>query len=524
MATSLPAESQGTKSEAALHRGILAERLNNSLYGNPHIAFAYTMGSTAQGKENEYSDKDMGVVVRGDDDLNFMVKNAGRGYGTFGELVGYYRYTPYHYYVTYQGAIGPMPLDIYFLTEEMHNLMRSPSAMTVIDHIGSSTPKEDDRTDTVGKMIFQAHSSLEKARGEESKGDFMAVSATLAALRSQSLIHLLRIVEHYSIPHVKAVNLTEFAPEIRDLFVRTFAQPTKESSQDAITAAQSLLAQLLEDATGMYDPALLKKALAEDNEAAYHVVTHEDSKQKWGAESLRGAMIGAFDALPGVGLATLNANPKGEEQLMIMMRDDEGLNELVEKGMNLIHAAYPTADAEQVTPVHFKVKDKGEKKLDIFLSSSSLYYTSRNRQTLTLVDNRALPVQMKKTVFDSAPQMEELKGERELVVKGIVRTFRLLSKINKGEFVTFTYILDSIRKGQLIPLLRDAGICTDEESIFPLTYAKPTEEGVQNAVLATMVLFTEAFIRLRDTYKMNDLDVYVQKAYDAVKQFTENRE
>lgn len=522
MATALPAEARGTKAEAALHRGIVAERLNDSLNGNPHIAFAYTMGSTAQGKENEYSDKDMGVVVRGDDDLNFMLKNAGRGYGSFGELVGYYRYTPYHHYVAYQGAIGPMPLDIYYLTEEMHNLMRSPTAVNVIDHIGTATSKENEQGNAIGQMLFQAHVSLEKAKMQEEKGDFMGVASTLASMRSQSLIHLLRIVEHYAIPHVKAVNLTEFTPEIRDLFVRTFAAPTQESSQDAIRATHALISELLADASGMYDIAKLKQALSEGNVQAFHDTHQEGVKKELRPISMNGSVISAFDALPGVGLATLDSNIQGEQQLMVMMRDDEGLNELVERGRSLIHDAYPASDVEQVTPVHFKVKGKNGEQLDVFLSSSSLYYTSRNRQTLTLVDNRTAPIQNKETVFDSAPEREELQGERELVVKGIVRTFRLLSKINKGEYVTFTYILDSIRNGQLIPLLRHAGIAIEEESIFPLTYAKPTKEGVQNAVLAAMVLFADAYIRIRYTYSMNDLDVYVQKAYDAVKDFVQN--
>lgn len=531
MVIPLPQEARGTKIEAILHRDILAERLFASLEKNPHVAFAYTMGSTAQERENEYSDKDIGVVVRTDGDLNYMFQNAGRAYGTFGDLVGYYRYNPYHFYAVYQGAIGPMPLDIYFLTEEMHELMRNSQAKTVVNHIGNTHDSEEHGITVEGtvveNMLLGTYVALENAKIHEKNGDYIKVVDTLDKMRSQLLIHLFRVIEKYNIPHIKAVKLEEFNSEIRNLFIRTFAQPTEEMTKDALVATEALLARLFEDAAKSYNVDSVKAAileLTEGNKKHPHQKTKKKEHEGLTLErsgSLEEETVQLFNEMVDVGLVTLQKTAKKEKKMVVIMQDDESLNNLVEDGAALIKQMVPDANIRQLTPVHLQISKSNGETLDVFLTSSSLYYTSQKTDTLTWVDNRRTQITSHKTVFDTGPDMPELIGERELVVKGIVRTFRLLSKINKNELVTFTYIMNSIRNGQLIPLMRLAGLDIKNESVFPLTYGQPTTEGTRDAVMAAMVLFAEAYIHIRDLYGIRDLDVYVQKAYDAIKDFTQ---
>lgn len=530
MVIPLPQEARGTKIEEILHRDILAERLFTSLEKNPHVAFAYTMGSTAQERENEYSDKDIGVVVKTDGDLNYMLQNAGRAYSTFGDLVGYYRYNPYHFYAVYQGAIGPMPLDIYFLTEEMHELMRNSQAKTVVDHIGNTHDSEEQgvtvESTVVENMLLGTYVALENAKEHKKNGDYIKVVDTLDKMRSQLLIHLFRIIEKYNIPHVKAVRLEEFNSEIRDLFIRTFAQPTEEMTKDALVATEVLLARLFEDAAKNYNVDSVKATILELMEGKKHINQKAKKKEHESlvlerSGSLEEETAQLFNGIVDVGLVTLQATAKNEQKMVVIMQDDESLNKIVEGGAALIKQMVPDANIRQLTPVHLQISKLNGETLDVFLTSSSLYYTSQKTDTLTWVDNRRAQITPCETVFDTGPGVPELTGERELVVKGIVRTFRLLSKINKNELVTFTYIMNSIRSGQLIPLMRLAGLDIKNESIFPLTYGQPTIEGTRDAVMAAMILFAEAYIHIRDLYGIRDLDVYVQKAYDAIKDFTQ---
>jgi predicted nucleotidyltransferase len=539
MANFLP-EALGEKVKAVLYRNILKDRLIKYLDSNTNMAFAYTMGSTARGEENEYSDTDVGVVVWTDNDLNCILNNEGRAYRFFGEIVGYYHYNPYHSYVVYQGPLGPMPLDIYYTTEEMYNLMRSSDAVVIVDHMKSVNIEPEQKNIMIQKMILDCFDQLQIARFLHQNGEEHEVVRKLSTLRSTQLLSLLRLVEGYNIPHVKAVRLSELDPEIRDLFIKTFARPNKESIEQAFQAFENLFMRIIQDAdVNVFDNDMidvLSHNIGQEREDVMFSATGNRQQTvvrtscAYGPDSLMGnkwtssflvKVAHIFDTMFQVGFVTYERSTDGKDKVLVIMQDDDSLNFLVNSSTNILEEVFPESIVEHLSPVHLRIKDKSGQSLDIFLTSLSLYYTSRRNDNLMVVDNRGVALSSNETVFKTETDLSKMSRERELIVKGVVRVFRLLSKIKKEDFVTFTHIMDDIRDGQLVPLMKQAGIDPIKDPLFPFTYCQPTAEGVRESVKAAMILFADAYLHIRDEFELHDLDVYMQRAINVVLSFTD---
>jgi predicted nucleotidyltransferase len=235
----------------------IAEKLFVMLDADQRVNFVLTVGSTAQNAETELSDIDICVVMKDDNGLNQIMRELNIIFHSIGNLVSYYEYNPYHYYAIYGGSI---PLDIYFISSSVYFIIRKPDNKIVVDHSQKGVDRELETTAGGGKLQrivkqqflkgwIRTFRLLSKIR----KRDYITLLYILNQIREDQIIPLLVMVSGYDIPHSKAVKLDDFSDTIRPLFIRTFANPSRESTLDAVKAMAEILYLLYVDASTRFD-------------------------------------------------------------------------------------------------------------------------------------------------------------------------------------------------------------------------------------------------------------------------------
>lgn len=127
----------------------------------------------------------------------------------------------------------------------------------------------------------------------------------------------------------------------------------------------------------------------------------------------------------------------------IVMKDDQGLNEFLLELNIMFNNIGKVAAYYNYNPYHYYIIFDGIHILDLYIISSSLYFNIKNSNNKMILDNRK-----------SFSQKDNINLILEdLFIKASIRSFRLISKINKKDYLTIIYILNSIRDEQLFPLI-----------------------------------------------------------------------
>lgn len=279
----------------------------------------------------------------------------------------------------------------------------------------------------------------------------------------------------------------------------------------------------------------------------------DGQREKTSQENIRQRVIDVFSEDPRVKFAiAMGSSAEGKENrlsdvdICVVMNDDAELNEILSELNDLFPQFGKMVGYYQYNPYHFYVVFEPNAPLDIYFISSSLYFTVRSDKNKIIVDHskRDLGKQKKDSSSDFAgaidTKKEKLSPEqivKDLFLRGFIRTFRLLSKIEKEDYTTLAYILNRIREEQIIPLLTSIdgydiphakAIKLDNfnpklRADFTETYCKPEEKSCIRAVVAASEIMKELFEKASQQYNLNDLRSFVEETYDQIRNYTPQR-
>lgn len=220
--------------------------------------------------------------------------------------------------------------------------------------------------------------------------------------------------------------------------------------------------------------------------------------------------------------AEAKENELSDVDICVVMKDDKGLNQILRE-LNILFSRLATlVDYYEYNPYHFYVVYQPTIPLDIYFVSSSIYFIIKNDNNKRIIDhsNRQLP----------GKQAERQVMIGGLFLKGLIRTFRLLSKIKKGDYVSLVYILNQIREDQLIPLLSTVNgyqiahakavrlerFDDRTRELFIKTFCPPTEKDALAAVKATAEILNDLFSKASAEYDLGNLRRFAEQAYRRV--------
>lgn len=219
----------------------IADKLFKLLDKDERVNFALTIGSTANGAENELSDIDVCIVMKDDNGLNGILREVNIIFASLGKMVDYYEYSPYHFYVIYENCI---PLDIYIISSSVYFIVRKTDNKTMVDHSKkniSADTADSDKEEIINKLFLKGWVRTFRLLSKVEKNDFVTLIYILNQIKEDQIIPLLSLIYGYNIPHSKAVKLNEIGEDLRNLFVKTYAKPTAESTLEAIRSMAELL-------------------------------------------------------------------------------------------------------------------------------------------------------------------------------------------------------------------------------------------------------------------------------------------
>lgn len=537
----LPGETAEPVADISGVRRDLSSHVMEVLGARNDVSVIEAIGSTADDTENRYSDKDLGIVVAGDQAMNRILTDAPEIYASLGDLVGWYAYNPYHHYVVYDAPEGPIPLDMYYLSSRLHQLLTGAETTVLMDTTGKGVP-EDRKPHIVSALLLDGHAGLLEAEQAWRQGAWETAVGLLDSVREQQLIHLLRLVEGYAIPHIKAVQLDRFPSEfVRNRFIESYAQPTADSiaaalqaqftlfgmlqargepystvTTDLISAVMTLRGNPESGGIDRYIPRLRAAAETERREAETNLSElPEQLVYARGLELLPSSVV--------QDRTLTHLLQGGEREFVLLYRDDAALI----RGLASLPGHFPESRLVFHSPVHVEISGQpGTPPIEVYCISNAVYYTTRKVTNKTLLRrHQSNPGAASPAEWHPSEPAEPIASDPEQIfLKGSVRTFRLLSKINKSDYVTAAYILNDIRRGQLEPLLRSAlpeaaAVAQELSQLYTATFPRPTGSEVTAAVKAMTVLFSWLYERQR-RHIGTRLDDYMHKIHTVVTHYS----
>lgn len=223
----------------------LTKKLLSLLEKDKRVLLVLAFGSTADKQENELSDTDLCVVMKDDEALKEALGEVNSLFHRLGPLSGYYNYSPYHFYVVYE---GPIPLDIYLISASLYFIVKGARSKIVVDHRQTFAKEELSQAEKLCPMVkdllVRANIRNFRLLSKLVKKDYVTLIYIMNSIRDEQLIPLLRAVYKLEIPHAKAVKLEVFDQDIRELFVGSYPQPTRESCLASIRSVAELVRRL----------------------------------------------------------------------------------------------------------------------------------------------------------------------------------------------------------------------------------------------------------------------------------------
>ncbi len=291
-----------------------------------------------------------------------------------------------------------------------------------------------------------------------------------------------------------------------------------------------------------FDESVLEKKIDSSSESEVEVAEKP-------LETIKKKVIEVFEADERVNLVLgMGSSAEGKENdlsdidVCVVMKDDAELNEILSELDVLFKEFGNYVGHYQYNPYHFYVIYEPAVPLDIYFVSSSLYFTVRSDKNKILVNHNHRQVKEDtplvgegwNTVKTPEKNSEKTAVLRDLFLKAWIRTFRLLSKVEKGDYTTLIYILNKIRDDQLLPLLTQVSgyniphvkaIGLDkfgpvERELFAKTYARPDRVSVLEAIQSMAELLKILFEKAGMQFDLSDLDNNAAHVYERIKNFS----
>lgn len=255
---------------------LLRQRVAEVLDHDDRIKFVLAMGSSAEEKENKFSDVDICVVMNDDPELNDVLQQCKDLFSDFGPVVGSYSYNPYHFYVAYESNVF---LDIYFISSSLYFTVRSERNKKIVDHAhrdserksqATETPihenekiKEKQTQDIARDLFLKGYARTFRLLSKIEKKDYATLAYIMNRIREEQIVPLLTLIDGYAIPHAKAINLETFDARLRSLFIDTYCRPERESCITGARSAIEILKALFEKVEHRYNLEDLRGAIEE---------------------------------------------------------------------------------------------------------------------------------------------------------------------------------------------------------------------------------------------------------------------
>ena len=264
-------------------------------------------------------------------------------------------------------------------------------------------------------------------------------------------------------------------------------------------------------------------------------------------ETIRRKVVEVFDLDNRVNFVlAMGSSAEGKEgrfsdiDICVVMRDDAELNEILRELPELFARLGKLVGFYKYNPYHFYAVYEPSTPLDIYFISPSLYFSVKNDKNKKIVDhsNRSAEPSKEKsdkqaTDFFEVKQKTETEIIEDLFLKAWIRTFRLLSKVEKGDFVTLIYILNRIRDEQIVPLLtlikkyniphvkslKLQELQEEDRALITKTFPGPERSPIIDALHNTADLLQQLYDHARATHDMNKLDVFVANIYKQIKEY-----
>jgi len=217
-----------------------------------------------------------------------------------------------------------------------------------------------------------------------------------------------------------------------------------------------------------------------------------------------------------------------DTDLCIVLRTDEDLRSFLGESQSLFEAIGPLVGHYNYSPYHFYAVYRNLIPFDVYCISSSLYFILQaSSKQLVRIDHST---RGRVSVSGGNPPKAVVS---ELLLKAYIRVFRLLSKVQKGDFVTLIYILNSIRDEQVVPLLsltygvdiphaksiRLDAFPKHVATLFVQTFPNPTRPSCLKALRASSRLLVRIADTLAPRVGLSDLRREILKSEVRIREF-----
>lgn len=478
---------------------------------NPNIIYAEAIGSTATGTETQYSDKDIGIVVKDDHTFNQLLSQAEQFYGRYPRLVDWYAYNPFHHYVVYDALEGPVPLDIYYLTESQYFLITHPSTRVIDMALNKKEGEELQHDQIIDTLCSVGYQAIEQAERLVQVGNYESALRVIKEYLENKLITLLSLITGQEIPHIKKIDFKTLDPEIVMALRACFGPPTRESLLQSVQSMRNLLHMV----------------------KAFPVKPLSSSRTTFSIRT--GATISPSTSQLGEAITTHPAIKKilwneSVNAFGVVVNDDDQLLRLANELETLLKNNHMIDRVVRMSPVHWRFLVTSTESTgtwnDIYLTNIAHYQNIKKKNVA--LKNTGHPFTYGSETSEGEPYQEYVRKQTDQefyqmqIVKAMIRTFRLLSKVVKEEWMTAGYIVSAIRNDQVIPLLTQTfGDSVPEQltELLLMTYPQPERTQTLQSIRALSQVIAEIYEQQRQKYDLHQIEQFMQHALRGIADF-----
>jgi predicted nucleotidyltransferase len=480
----------------------------------PEIVYAEAIGSTATHTETRYSDKDVVVVLKDDQSFNRTLSSVESVYADHVKFVDWYAYNPFHHYVVYDALEGPVPLDIYYLTQLEYFLFIHPQTV-VLEGVVSSTLDQTKRNDElIDELFISGSDMIEAVRPLIQAGAYSEALALMQEYLDNKIVVLLSKVLGKEIPHIKKIDLTALDEEIAQALIACFGPPTYQGLINSIENMSKLFALLKAKQSNMSDflPQLSETTIEPD---------------------IANAAVEMFGKQLLVHPLVKKVLWEQEHNLLgLVVNDDQNLMKVSSQVSELLAGEERTAEVIQLSPIHWRFHRKQADSEgvwgDVFITTVA-HYSNLSKESRVLKGDRGklrYEAQGTATAFEPHGRKQNKKEMLQTqLVKAMIRTFRLLSKVIKEDWMTTGYIVSAIRNGQVLPLLHEVYGDVFPENIQSLlfdTYPQPEKSQTITGIRALSLLIADVYKHLSQQYDLKSIGEFMTNSLQGIAGFSDD--
>ncbi len=224
---------------------LVISKVRSILQNEPAVELMFVLGSVSKGDLSSLSDIDMWLVLVNETALNSFANmdEIKKIFAKTGSILGIYRTTAHHFFVTYRNG---MQIDLNLISEATyHNIQKMPKYALKYDskpsfRVKSKYKPEKDKA-SVENLLLTGYTTLARGCSKYNNKNYFLTLKFIDTVRQSSILPLIPFFEKQFILNSINLNLKSLSKPVQQLLTNTYGKPIQDECNKALLSSKQLL-------------------------------------------------------------------------------------------------------------------------------------------------------------------------------------------------------------------------------------------------------------------------------------------